>query len=282
MKINELAGLSGVSSETIRKYRERDLLRPRCNPENGYYEYSNADFLNLLYIRKLRGSNLALDTIGATYSGDGTAALLRGYRDTLEALEKQIELLRRREMMLRLTFRHYERDAEDPRQIRQIESFGTKYDCYFGQNSIDPGMSRWIENMDLFTIVICIGQQYFRMAELPKRIPIRIGIGTYQRVLEEECMEIPEAARAFPQGTYVSFFLETEDLCEIRAEQLDEVRAYLREQGLRPVSDTTAYLYRTVFSDAGYVFQFCVRIRVEDEGRDQDGAFVTDTGPDGR
>ena len=51
MKTNTLSNLSGVNAETIRKYRDRSLLRPACNPENGYYEYSQADFLNLLYIR---------------------------------------------------------------------------------------------------------------------------------------------------------------------------------------------------------------------------------------
>ncbi len=264
MKINTLAGLSGVSSETIRKYRDRDLLRPYCNPENGYYEYSNADFLNLLYIRKLRGASLSLETIGDTYSCDGAGALLDGYRETLEALEKQIEALKRREMMLRLTCRHYERDAQSPRETRLIESFGTKYDCYFEAKGVDPGLSRWIENVDLFTLVVCIERAFFEMAELPKRIPIRIGIGTYQRVLEEERMEIPESARAFPQGRYVSFFLEVEDLYTIGHEQLDEVRIYLRENALRPVSDTTAYLYRVTFSETGYLFQFCVRLRVED------------------
>ena len=33
MKINELARISGVSPETIRKYRERGLLNPQCNAE---------------------------------------------------------------------------------------------------------------------------------------------------------------------------------------------------------------------------------------------------------
>ena len=266
MKINTLAGLSGVSSETIRKYRDRGLLRPHCNPENGYYEYSNADFLNLLYIRKLRGSNLSLETIAETYSGDGTGALLQGYRDTLDALEKQIELLKRREMMLRLTYRHYERDALNPWEMRRIEAFGDKYDCYFEANHIEPAMRRWIENVDLFTLVVCIGREYFLTETLPERIPIRIGIGTYKRVLEEEQMDIPESARLFPQGSYVSFFLETEDLYAVRPDQLDEVRRYLRDNRLRPLSDTTAYLYRSVFSETGCRFQFCVRLRVEDEG----------------
>ena len=67
MKINTLAGISCVNAETIRKYRNRNLLRPECDPENGYYRYTQADFLNLLYIRKLRGANLSLDSIESTY-----------------------------------------------------------------------------------------------------------------------------------------------------------------------------------------------------------------------
>ena len=81
----------------------------------------------------------------------------------------------------------------------------------------------------------------------------------------QERIEIPPSARSFPQGIYVSFFLETDDLFAVRPDQLAAVRSYLKEHGLRPVSDTTAYLYRTTFSDTGYCFQFCVRVRVERE-----------------
>ena len=55
-----------------------------------------------------------------------------------------------------------------------------------------------------------------------------------------------------------------EDLYTIGSEQLDEIRLYLKENSLRPVSDTTAYLYRVTYSETGYLFQFCVRLRVED------------------
>ena len=112
MKINELAKLSGLNSETIRKYRERSLLKPARNPENGYYEYSWPDFLNLLYIRKLRGANLSLDAIEATCRSGDAESLLQGYRETIADLEKQVRELKRREMMLAITARHYERDAQ--------------------------------------------------------------------------------------------------------------------------------------------------------------------------
>lgn len=162
MKTNTLSNLSGVNAETIRKYRDRSLLRPACNPENGYYEYSQADFLNLLYIRKLRGANLSIDSIAGTYVCDESESLRQEYEKTLEDLQKQIRQLKRKEMMLRLTYRHYERDAASTGKISEIESFGTKYDMYFESEVIPEEMNAWIRNVDLFTLVINIRRSFLR------------------------------------------------------------------------------------------------------------------------
>ncbi|MBQ1788689.1 MAG: hypothetical protein II008_00805, partial [Oscillospiraceae bacterium] len=62
---------------------------------------------------------------------------------------------------------------------------------------------------------------------------------------------------------YVSFFLAIDNLQSFESGKLDEVRKYLKENGLQPVSDTTAYLYRVTFADTGYHFHFCVRLRVK-------------------
>ncbi len=263
MKTNTLSNLSGVNAETIRKYRDRGLLRPECNPENGYYEYSQADFLNLLYIRKLRGANLSIDSIEGTYVCEESEPLCREYEKTLEDLQKQIRQLKRKEMMLRLTYRHYERDAASTGKISEIESFGTKYDMYFESEVIPEEMNAWIRNVDLFTLVINIRKEFFEAESLPERIPFRIGMGTYQDVLEEEQISIPEEAAVFPEGRYVSFFLAIDNLQSFEGGKLDEVRRYLKENGLQPDSDTTAYLYRVTFADTGYHFHFCVRLRVK-------------------
>lgn len=263
MKTNTLSSLSGVNAETIRKYRDRSLLRPECNPENGYYEYSQADFLNLLYIRKLRGANLSIDSIEGTYVCDASEPLRREYEKTLEDLQKQIRQLKRKEMMLRLTYRHYERDAASTGKVSVIQSFGTKYDLYFEEDRLNDDLALWIRNVDLFTLVINIKKEYFEDGNLPERIPFRIGMGTYQEVLEEEQMAIPEQAAVFPEGRYVSFFLEIDSLESFESGKLDKVRRYLRENNLQPDSDTTAYLYRVTFADTGYHFHFCVRLRVK-------------------
>ena len=263
MKTNTLSNISGVNAETIRKYRDRSLLRPGCNPENGYYEYSQADFLNLLYIRKLRGASLSLDAIESTYFCEENKSLQQEYKNTLEDLQKQIHLLKRKEMMLRLTYRHYERDAASAGSVSEIQSFGTKYDLYFETEGIPPEMNIWIRNIDLFTLVINIEKYFFEAETLPERIPFRIGMGTYQEVLEEENIAIPASAVVFPEGRYVSFFLEIDNLQSFESTKLNEVRRYLKENSLEPDSDTTAYLYRVTFAETGYHFHFCVRLRVK-------------------
>ena len=264
MKINELAKLSGLNAETIRKYRERGLLKPARNPENGYYEYSWPDFLNLLYIRKLRGAHLSLDAIEATCRSGDAESLLQGYRETIANLEKQIRDLKRREMMLSITARHYERDAQATDQIRIIEAFDTKYDSYFDQENPDEIRRRWIENVDLFTLVVCIEQRYFEDAVLPARIPIRIGIGTYESVICEEHIRMPKQVRVFPKAKYASFFLEVaDDMQTIPAERLEAIRRFLREQDLHALGNSTAYLYRVDTSGTQPRFIFCVRVMVE-------------------
>lgn len=265
LKINKLAKLSGVSVETIRKYRDRGLLLPERNPENGYYEYSNADFINLLYIRKLRGASLSLDVIETTcLSGDGKT-ILEGYRRTIESLEEQIRQLKRREMMLSVTYRHYERDAEAAEPIRVVEAFDVKIDTYFERDTLDRTTQFWVRNIDLFTLVVCIDQKYFEQETPPNRIPIRLGIGSYETVLKEENCPIPEKASVFPKGQYVSFFLEIENLKSISGEKLAPVRSYLKSRNLHALSDSTAYLYRVDHSRGTPRFVFCVRALV---GRD--------------
>lgn len=263
MKINELARLTGLNAETIRKYRDRGLLRPKCQPENGYYEYSNTDFLNLLYIRKLRGAHLSLDTIEATYTGGDAESLLEGYRATVEALDEQISLLLRRKRMLMLTYRHYARDAEAFGEVRLIESFGDKYDSYFDGKILDPVQKLWVENVDLFTLVLGIEQRWFEEPVLPERVPVRIGIGTYGTILQENDFPIPEEHRLFPKGEYASFFLELKELDSIPGEALQPARDFLARERLRPVSDTTAYLYRVDTREAATRFIFCTRIKTE-------------------
>lgn len=261
MKISELASRAGVTTETIRKYRERGLLQPHCQSDNGYYEYSEADFLNLLFIRKQRGANLSLDTIKGSYLEQDAESLLEGYRSTIQNLEEQIRTLLRRKRMLLVTYRHYERDVT-LEGVERIEAFGDKYDSYFWPEQDDPAHAFWVRNIDLFTLVACVEKRYFEAETLPERIPVRLGIGTYGTILRENDLPVPRDCRVFPKGEYAAFFLELEDLDSFPAEALRPVREFLKSERLLPDSDTTGYLYRVDTAGGTRKFIFCTRVKV--------------------
>lgn len=73
MKIHELAHLSGVNPETIRMYRQKGLLHP-ARLANGYFDYSACNLYELMFVRKLRGANLGLETIASFYGWAGRCA----------------------------------------------------------------------------------------------------------------------------------------------------------------------------------------------------------------
>ena len=264
MKTTELARLTGLNVETIRKYRERGLLKPHCCPENGYYDYSATDFLNLLYIRKLRGANLSLDTIASTYAAPSADKLLDSYRATVRSLDEQIEQLRKKERLLRLHMEHLERDTPSFEDVHLIEARAAKYDSYFDEEIIDPARTVWIKNMDLFIQVLSVSREYLICDTLPERVPIRLGLGTYTDILAEYSFPIPADAVYFPEGRYASFFLTVEDPESIESEQLLPIRDFLREQHLCPETDTTAYLYRVDNRGNVIRFIFCVRVKVNE------------------
>lgn len=268
MKINKMARVAGLNAETIRKYREKGLLRPHCCPENGYYEYSRIDFLNLLYVRKLRGANLSLDTIAATYSDRDSDSLLDGYRATVTNLEEQIAQLQKKQRLLRLHLEHLERDTPPYEGVRLSDARAAKYDSYFGRSEPDSVQSVWIKNIDLFILVLCISREYLSCETLPARVPIRLGLGTYTDILAEYSFPVPADAVYFPEGRYASFFLTVEDPESIESEQLLPIRQFLREQKLYPETDTTAYLYRVDNKDETTRFIFCVRVKVKESKED--------------
>ena len=148
-------------------------------------------------------------------------------------------------------------------EIRLIDAFGVKYDSYFDTDDHDPVRRLWIDNIDLFTLVVCIDRQYFALEQLPERVPLRFGLGTYEYVLRETSFPLPHNVSVFPEGHYVSFFLALEEGDSMPGACLEPVRTFLRGNGLRAVSDSTAYLYRVDRRNEMLRFVFCVRVRVE-------------------
>lgn len=123
MKIHELAHLSGVNPETIRMYRQKGLLHP-ARLANGYFDYSACNLYELMFVRKLRGANLGLETIASFYAEDGQAGALRNMKQEIRALEEAIRELEQRKKQLMSTLGHYVLFSNQPQQVPYTMELG--------------------------------------------------------------------------------------------------------------------------------------------------------------
>ena len=166
MKIHELARLSGVNPETIRMYRQKGLLHP-AKLANGYFDYSACNLYELMFVRKLRGANLGLETIASFYAEDGQAGALRNMKQEIRALEEAIRELEQRKKQLMSTLGHYVLFSNQPQQVQELT---LRSECWFVPLELEPADSvcrRWMEHADaLFTgiriaVVNAIGTAVF-------------------------------------------------------------------------------------------------------------------------
>lgn len=262
MKIHQLSKLSHVNTETIRMYRKKGMLIPEQNQKNGYYEYSMADFFHLLYIRKLRGSNLPLHRIAYTYTHTDLTDIISRFESEMKEIDEQIEELEKQKFLLQVTLEHLIEHKKSFNGAAVIESPDDKYDRYFTENLDDPELSVWIRNIELFTQTIGISKEILTLDELPERIPICPGLGTYRNIFLKSHMALPEHAAVFPKGTYVAANIELEHFDFIHRDQLTPVLDYIRTHNYRIDSGTTAFLFRVDCSGRRLKFLYRLRIKV--------------------
>ncbi|MBE7009345.1 MAG: MerR family transcriptional regulator [Ruminococcaceae bacterium] len=262
MKINELAKISHVNPETIRMYRNRGLLRP-AREENGYFEYSWDDLQNLLYIRKLRGLNLPLDTIAYTYAHPDADDIVAGFQRECDNLSAQIDELCRRRFMLEVTTEHYRSYRENLRGVMPVEVPDDRYDVPFGNGAADRAPDEWLGNIDLFTQGLRIPAAYLCSGELPERVPVELTLGTYRPILEEHGVAVPKAASHLPGGLYLAAIVERRG-DSIPGAQLRPLLDYARAHSYVPTGESTAFLFRVDRAKGGESFIYRLRVRVRD------------------
>lgn len=91
-QIGDMAGLMGVSRDTLRHYERRGLLSP-VKGENGYRYYSDQEIHKMIGILFQRKMNLGLTDIENIWSGSNTLKEISGLlKDRISEEEKAIRL----------------------------------------------------------------------------------------------------------------------------------------------------------------------------------------------
>lgn len=261
MKIHELARLSGVNPETIRMYRQKGLLHP-AKLANGYFDYSACNLYELMFVRKLRGANLGLETIASFYAEDGQAGALRNMKQEIRALEEAIRELEQRKKQLMSTLGHYVLFSNQPQQVQELT---LRSECWFVPLELEPADSvcrRWMEHADALFTGIRIDPAY--LEQPTQQVPYTMELGAYTEDLKRLKLPLPPQARRMPGGTYLSSFLEAETDGTLRGGQLQPVIDYAAAHHYRFCPEQGAFLYclnggeealQLVFStNAAYIF----------------------------
>lgn len=263
MKINELSKLTGVKGETIRMYRQRGLLVPEKLP-NGYYDYTLNDLVQLLYIRKLRGSGLGLDAIAYTYTNNNSQEIFETLNREKQELEEQIRQLNFRRALLELTLGEYQRCNDNNKIVSEYQIDLPGYSICFDHLRDDPQVVNCLHNVELFVQNIIMDLDGLNAETLPEYIPFSLGLATYAYILENSHIPVPESARPLPPGTYLTLWLEPEiGRQEIHCDQLRPLLQYAETHGYRFTKDCGGFIYRVNCKDGGCTFRYRFRVRVE-------------------
>lgn len=262
MKIHELARLSGVNPETIRMYRQKGLLHP-TRLDNGYFDYSACNLYELMFIRKLRGANLGLETIAAFYAENGQAGALQSMKQEIRMLEESIRELEQRKKQLMSTLGHYVLFTNHP---QQVEELNLRSECWFVPLELEPADSvcrQWMEYADLLFTGISIDPVYLTRPE--QTVPYTLELGAYTEDLKRLKLPIPPQARRMPGGTYLVSILEAETDGTIRGGQLQPMIDYAAAHHYRLCPEQGAFLYCLNGRNDALQMLFCFQARVEPE-----------------
>lgn len=262
MKINELARLSGINPETIRSYRNKGLLHP-VKLENGYYEYSAADFVSLAYIRKMRGYSFTIEDIRRMYDNRNPEFLLDVFDHEKQFLSDEIADLQNRLRFLELEQRHIQESSVIDR-IMVMQSLDEKIDLYdLDYFLTSRHASHRLGIYAMMTPTVWIAPEVLNGGVHEEYVPVRIGIGTYRYLLNDLQTEAPPGAVVIPNGVCISQMLEVSDMNQIRLSQIEPMITYAGENGYRYLSGTTGYLMNIENRGGRQICHFRIRAAVE-------------------
>lgn len=263
MKIHDLSILSGINAETIRSYRNRGLLQPH-RLENGYYDYSIADYVNLVYIRKLRGLSIPLDDISSLFFSADHNDLLKTIEREQQILLEQIMRLEEERRYLELERIHFmeTRNASEI-NVQVMQSIDDKIDVYDDIPAIISQPASSSVSYYMTTPSLFIPKEILNGKCEDRMIPVRVGVGTYRYVLRENNMTIPENHVLVPNGVHVGQIVSLNSFDSINLLQLKPMMDYAAKNNTPFISDTTGYLMNIERHGDTATYHFRIRACIE-------------------
>lgn len=238
--IRQLSRRLGVSTDTIRHYREVGLLRPQIR-ENGYAEYGLDDMLRILITKEMRSMDISLPETQDFLSHRS----MRNYYDWLSLRENALcDRIRYLQMELERLQETKTYASCGVRLLGKVEEFdgpSTYAVASIGVN--DPykrgdALSEWIEHFPFTYVSATITLRDLQHTPKDQPYPISIGAGALEKYVHAFSLPLPQDAHFQPGGHFIRTCIVTDDLLHITPHDLAPLHAYAAEQHYRFASCT--------------------------------------------
>lgn len=263
--VKQLSRRLGVSTDTIRHYRELGLLHPQIQ-DNGYSSYGVDDMMRILITREMRSMDISLPETQDFFSSrsmrnynDWLALRERALRDRIRYLELELERL--------LETRTYA--SCGVRLLGKVEEFdgpSTWAVCSIGvKEPYKRGeiLSEWIDHFP-FTYVsatIALDDLLRTQGETPYHITF--GTGALEKYVKAFSLPLPDDAHYQPGGHFIRTCIVTKDILHITPKDLMPLYAYVKEHRMRFASCTGGRILFMEDNGSSPDYYLLIWVRVE-------------------
>ena len=201
--IRQLSRRLGVSTDTIRHYREIGMIHPDIQP-NGYCLYDEDDLIRILSIREMRSMDISLPEAkdfvcqkSVTEYNDWLALREQSLRHQIYDLELRLSRLKETQVYASCGVRLMNGVEEfDGPATWALSAVGTNKQAMVGDL-----LQEWVDHFPFTYVSATIPLQSLNNTAHP--LQIAIGVGSLIRYVEEFRLPCPEGAFFQPGGHFI-------------------------------------------------------------------------------
>ena len=255
MNIKKICELTQTGKETLRLYREKGLLHPHKNPDNRYYDYSVHDLVTLLFVKKLRYFSLPLASIKALLNSESPQPIIEHYDDQIDELQQEIMQLQKKISHIKIARQHLINSLDLDQKVREMDFKIYRYDVY------DKEMVERLKNSAIYINSLLIKEE--DLLDEAGACPVHLALGFDDSILSEYQLSITSGAIVTPPGHYLCTCIPIESFDVMDKGKLRHLFEYAKKKRYRIVGHLVSFLVHIDRREAGTVFYYRVRVRVE-------------------
>ena len=231
--IRQLSRRLGVSTDTIRHYREIGMIHPDIQP-NGYCLYDEDDLIRILSIREMRSMDISLPEAkdfvcqkSVTEYNDWLALREQSLRHQIYDLELRLSRLKETQVYASCGVRLMNCVEEfDGPATWALSAVGTNKQAMVGDL-----LQEWVDHFPFTYVSATIPLQSLNDTARP--LQIAVGVGSLIRYVEEFRLPCPEGAFFQPGGHFIRTCISTRDILHLSRESLRPLYDYRDAHHLR-------------------------------------------------